>query len=95
MFNRKTTNIDPNPNEVIQRLLNALADQEPGSEEFDSILDQITKLHALKPEKSVRKPVSYDTILLVVSNLLGIGMVINHERLNVITTKALGFVKKV
>lgn len=91
----KKTLIDPNPNEVIQRLLDALADQEPGSAEFDAILDQITKLHALKPEKSLRKPLSYDTILLVASNLLGIGLVINHERLNVITTKAFGLLRKV
>lgn len=38
--------------------------------------------------------VSPDTILLVAANLLGILAVLQHERVNVVTSKALGFIVK-
>lgn len=38
--------------------------------------------------------VSPDTIVVVAANLLGILLILNHERLDIISTKALGFVIK-
>lgn len=38
--------------------------------------------------------VSPDTLLIVGANLLGIMLILNHERLDIISTKALGFVIK-
>ena len=35
-----------------------------------------------------------DTLVLVGANLAGIALILGHERLNVVTTKALGFVSK-
>lgn len=36
--------------------------------------------------------ISPDTLLIVGANLLGILLILNHERLDIISTKALGFV---
>lgn len=38
--------------------------------------------------------ISPDTLLIVGANLLGILLILNHERLDIISTKALGFVIK-
>jgi uncharacterized protein (DUF169 family) len=38
--------------------------------------------------------VKADTLVLVGANLAGIALILGHERLNVVTTKAIGFVSK-
>ena len=38
--------------------------------------------------------VSPDTMAIVAGNLLGIALIVGHERMNVVTSKALGFVLK-
>lgn len=35
-----------------------------------------------------------ETVAIIAANLLGIVLILNHERLNVVTTKAMSFVKK-
>ena len=37
---------------------------------------------------------SYDAILAAATNILGIGLILNFEKLNVLATKAVGFVAK-
>lgn len=46
--------------------------------------------------KELEKPdrVSKETWAVVAANLIGIGMIIGHERVNVIASKALGFIMK-
>lgn len=95
MFNRKIDPIELAATEAIISASSALKDHKPDSEEYATIVDQITKLKALMPEKQTRKPLSYDAIFTVIGSLTGIGMIIRHEELNVITSKALSFVKKV
>ena len=41
-----------------------------------------------------KRRVSPDTMAVVVGNLAGIGLILNFEKVNVIATKALGFVLK-
>lgn len=62
-------------------------------EEYDAKLKRLEGLSKLK-EKSA-EPLSPNTVASGVVNLLGIAMIIRHENLNVITTKALGFVTKI
>lgn len=45
----------------------------------------------LKPDWKI----SPDTIALVSANLLGILLILNHERLDIISTRALGFISKI
>ncbi|HRX15969.1 MAG TPA: hypothetical protein P5123_06625 [Spirochaetota bacterium] len=40
------------------------------------------------------RKVKPDTIAIVMTNLIGIGMILGYERVNIITSKALGFVLK-
>lgn len=89
--------IGPKPKSRLQiemdKLLLTLGDHEPTSEEFGQIVDRLSKLSKIEQD---RKPsrINPDTLAVVIANLLGIAMIVRHEELNVITTKALGFVMK-
>jgi hypothetical protein len=63
------------------------------TEEYAKTLDQIVKLHSMKKEEKTSS-VSKDTVALIVGNLLGILMIIKHENVNVITSKAMNLVLK-
>jgi hypothetical protein len=77
---------------VIDLATTELLEHTPGTPEYDKILEQLEKLNKIaNSQKS--DPVSKDGLLAVIANLTGIGMILGHERLHVITTKALGFVR--
>jgi hypothetical protein len=62
------------------------------SEEYARTLDAVIKLRAMRSEK----PSSMDknTRAVIGANLLGILMIIKHERVDIITSKALNLVLK-
>lgn len=64
-----------------------------GSEEYDRLTDQLTKLYKLR-EHNAKRTVSPDTLVLAGTNLLGIAMIVGHERTHVVTSKALSFIGK-
>lgn len=66
-----------------------LKGHEPDSDEYKHTLDRIVVLQKLHFETK-RKPISYDTLAIVGANLAGIIMILKHEELNVVTTKAMG-----
>ena len=70
-----------------------LNDHVPTSDEYDKILDRVTRLHKVKQEESAPS-VSRDTLALIAANLVGIGLIITHEHTNVIATKAMSLVLK-
>lgn len=63
------------------------------SAEYDQSLSYLKTLYSLKgnPPTSVSK----DTMATIGANLLGILMILKHERMDIITSKALNFVMKV
>jgi hypothetical protein len=70
---------------------------QPETNEYAATVDQLTKLYKLrevdhKIDSSTR--VSKDTLAIVGANLAGIVLILGHERVNVIASKALGFVMK-
>lgn len=75
----------------IERVTRNLLLHEIGSEEYVKTLDCLTKLHKLKTEEEPSS-VSKDTLANIGANLLGIFMIIKHESVNVITSKAMSFV---
>lgn len=85
--------IDTELDKAIASSLKELDNHESTSEEYGTIVDRITKLHKLKPEKGIRPP-SFDTVLVVSANIFGILWLTRYEREEVITSKALGFVMK-
>jgi len=74
-----------------ERTLTVLSVPQPDSSEFAKILTSAERIHEMM---NVRKssPVSRETLITVGANLLGILLIIKHEDVNVITSKALGFV---
>jgi hypothetical protein len=92
MFTRKR----PEPSkldEVIDELLNEMLATDIDSDEYSKLLEKVTKLYKLK-EPYIPKALSRDTLLLVAGNLAGIILILSYERVNILTSKAAGFVMK-
>lgn len=92
MFNRKRTH-DTLLEEAIGNLHSDMHSIPPDSEEYTKMADNLSKLYKLREHDAPRR-VSPDTLALIAGNLLGIGMIVGHERANVVTSKALAFVSK-
>lgn len=78
---------------VIRLVTEELEKTDIGTPEFDKIAEQLERLNKIA---STRKddPISKNGLIAVFGNLLGIGLILNHERLHVVTSKAVGFVGK-
>jgi hypothetical protein len=96
LFNKnKTEKNRPGLEKAIDDALLELAACKPDTEEYNLVLDKIERLYKLRaPEQEPAKPVSIDTLVAVAGNLAGIVLIINHEKLHVISTKAVQFVGK-
>ena len=77
----------------IDTLLTLLDTKAVYDEEYAKITDQLVKLYPLLDTKT-KKGISPDTLVVAAANLLGIVLIIHHERVNVISSKALNFVQK-
>lgn len=64
-----------------------------GSPEYDKRMSALIKLHGMKVRETTT-PVSNDTLANVVGNLLAVLMIVKHESVNNITSKALTFVTR-
>lgn len=93
MFNTLTKPQGPTLQEQIDTTLLEMKSHSSDSDEFDTLLNQLERLYKLQTTEKSDK-VSKDTLLIVGGNLLGIMMILNFERLNVVTSKALSFVLK-
>lgn len=89
--------VDPNDallEETITTVLNALKSEEPETEKYAQMSTQLERLYAIRNETRSRR-VSPDTLATIIANLLGIGIIVGHERTHIVTSKALGFVRKI
>lgn len=83
------TGIDLAIEDILAELKGFTAD----TDEYAKIMDQLCRLHAMKIDE--RSPgVSRDTMANIVGNLMGILLILEFERTNVITSKAMSFVSK-
>lgn len=95
MFNKTKPENRPGLEKAIDDALLELAKLQADTPEYDAVLDKIERLYKLRlPEPEASKPVSADALVAGAVNLAGILLIINHERVNVISTKALAFVGK-
>ena len=78
---------------AIDDVLRHMEQETPGTPEFEAMTDQLVKLHAMKTTESPSR-VSPDTLATIAANLLGILVIVGHERTNIITSKALSFIMK-
>lgn len=76
----------------ITRVFSELAGSSADSPEYSRVLEKLVTLHELRPKKE-RNGVSADALLNAIVNVLGIGAVLHHEKLNVITSKAFSWIK--
>lgn len=74
----------------IQAALDTLEDLEVGTEDYDKALKHLKALCDIKKNNRI----SPDGILVAATNILGILLVLNFERLNVVTSRALMFIKR-
>lgn len=79
--------------EAIEDVLEAMKMHTPQTDTYAKMVDQLVKIHSLKQNEKPSK-VSRDVMLTVGANLFGIMLIVGHERANVVTSKALMFVKK-
>ena len=71
----------------------SLQSLDPTSKDYEVVLDRISKLQKMA-ESNRPKSVSPDTLVMAATNLLGIVLILNYERLGIVTSKALPFVSK-
>ena len=85
----------PNPllDVAIDDLLEQLPAEEVGSDRYAKIMNELTRLYKFK-EMQTPKPVSLDTLILVAGNIVGIILILGHERANVVTAKGVGVVRR-
>lgn len=85
-------NKEPDPLEAaLTKALVALDTKAIGTAEYEKILDEVVKLKEMQDQPD---RVSMETWALIGANLLGILIVIRHEHVNVISSHAMGMVRK-
>lgn len=75
----------------LERAIIAMRTELVDGEEYVKRLNVVERLHGLM-DKEKPKTLSKETMLSVAANLIGIILILRHENVNVITSKALGFV---
>lgn len=93
MFPWKKSHEPTNLEKAIDQLLSEMANFSGDDDEYAKMADQLEKLYKLK---AIDKPdrVDANTLALIAGNLAGIVMIVGYERANVVTSKALGFVRQ-
>jgi hypothetical protein len=66
----------------------------PGTDEYEASLDHLSKLYTLREPNKPLGGVTPDTIVLAATNIVGIAMILQHEQLYAISSKAFNFVRK-
>lgn len=94
MFTRKPDTNDQLLKDAIDSVLKAMETEEPNTERYAQMADQLVKLYAIKNENRSRR-VSPDTLAGIIANLFGIGIIVGYEQKHIITSKALGFIRKI
>lgn len=75
--------------EEISRGLRELKFHEATSTEYQKRMDRLVQLYRMKEEEKSSFGVSKDNLAVVFGNLMGILMIIKHEHVNVISSRAI------
>lgn len=87
---KKNDDKDSRLDEAIGEALESL---NPYDDDYVKKVEAVERLYKLKEVNNPRS-VSPDTIAIVLGNLLGVILIVSHERTHVLTSKALSFVQK-
>ena len=86
---QKKKTIDDEINRVIEKL----GSMEPETKDYESAsknLEGLCRARSCKTDRSIDP----DTIILALTNILGILLILNYEKLNVVSSKTLGLILK-
>jgi hypothetical protein len=89
LFNHDESEYD----KQVRRLLRELETTDPGSDQYEKLVERLNKLQKMRAEDRPER-LSPNTAALVSANIVGILMIIRHEQVNFIASKALGFVMR-
>jgi len=93
MFTKKAPIEKTGLEKAIDELHSEMLSVNGDSPEYAAMADNLTKLYKLREHDS-KKTISPDTLAIVAGNLIGITLIVGHERAHVVTSKALNFVMK-
>lgn len=91
MFDARKPDEDSGLKTAIETVYSEMASYGSESDEYSKMVDQLSKLYSLKV---IPTRISPDTLAIVIGNLLGIILIVGHERTHIVTSKALNFVLK-
>lgn len=86
MFEVNKPPADPELKTAIDNVYSEMAGSDSHTEEYAKSVDQLIKLYSLK---EAPRRVSPDTLAVVLGNILGIILIVGHERTHIVTSKAL------
>lgn len=78
---------------AVDRALLELGNHPVGSNDYDKALDHVVKLHRMREEEKSQS-ISKDTLVVAIANIIGIILIIRHEDVNVITSRAMNLLLK-
>jgi PHP family Zn ribbon phosphoesterase len=94
MFKRNTENVGIN--KVIDIATKELENHTIGSPDYIQIMDQLERLYKMKASvHTAPDHVSWDNLISNFGSLTGILLILKFEQVNALTSKALGFIKRV
>lgn len=95
VFNKKPDPEEQRIDEVIAASYLNLKNFGTDTKEYAKTVKQIAELEKIKTSLTKKERLfTPDTLLLVGANLLGILLILNFEKMDVVTSKSLGFVSK-
>lgn len=77
----------------VQRILFYMERVDPNSDEYIRAVQNLKVLCEARSKKPARS-IEPDTLIAVVGNLIGILVILQHERFNVVTSRALALIRK-
>ena len=89
LFKKEKTSLD----ELIDTVQTQMFGYDADSDEFKKAAKRLDLLYKMRSSTSTDR-LNINTAVAVVGNLAGILLILNHERLHVVTSKALSFVLK-
>lgn len=93
MFNTTKSKKEYTIDTEIEHILSYMAKLSPDSKEYSNCALNLETMYKAKTASGSGK-VCWDTVIAAGTGILQVGMIIWHERLNVISSKALGYVFK-
>jgi uncharacterized protein YdcH (DUF465 family) len=74
--------------EIIERFEKVMVELDPTDVNYQKMLDQLNQLYKIRETEKSPRRVDANTLAIILGNLAGIVLVINAERLHVLTSKA-------